>query len=204
MGRSINRRNRTSRSAMILLETLCALLIGLLTGAALLSVLQLTMTVRTSTMGPDAADTESRRQLDLLSDRLRNAQSMTSGTSKVVFTAASASDLTIYSDTSGSTLRLWLNTSVSPAALEQTTTISGTATTTVILSGVSALQFTYYEQPSTSYTAASSTWTTTANPNAPASTELPNIGAVQINLTVTMNNYSRQLYTMVRLRNSPL
>lgn len=203
------RRNRrapggdAARSGMILIETLCALLIGLLTGAALLSLMQLTMSVRTTTMGPSIADTEARRQVDTISDKIRNAQSMTVGSVKQVFTAATSSSLTVYSDTAGSTLQLWLDTSVSPAALKQTTVISGVTTTTVVLSGVTALQYTYYEQPSSSYSAASATWTTTANPNVPTSAEWPKIGSVRISLTVSQSGYTRQLYSMVRLRNSP-
>jgi hypothetical protein len=188
---------------MILIETLCALLMGLLTGAALLSVIQITLSVRTTTMGPSESDTETRRQTDLMCDHIRNAQSNTVGSVQQAITAASATSVTFYSDTSGNTNQFWLNTSVSPAALEQTSIVSGVTTTTVLLSGVTALQFTYYEQPTTQYTAASSTWTTTANPNAPVASELPNIGAITLHLTVSYDNYSRQLYSVVRLRNSP-
>jgi hypothetical protein len=193
-----------AQPAMILIETLCALLMGLFTGAALLAVIQITMTARSSTMGPSESDTETRRQLDEMCDQFRSAQPNTVGSNMQVFSAASASSLTYYSNTSGNTTQFWLNTAVSPAALEQTTIVSGVSTTTVLLSGVTALQFTYYEQPSLLYTAASSTWTTTANPNAPSAAELPKIGAVDVHLTVTYDGYSRQLYSMVRLRNSPL
>jgi hypothetical protein len=189
---------------MILIETLCALLMGLLTGAALLAVIQVTMMVRTTNMGPSEADTETRRQVDEMCDRLRSAQPNTVGSTTPVFTAASTSSVTIYSDTSGDTMQFWLNTAASPAELEETTVVSGVSTTTVLLTGVTALQFTYYEQPSLLYTAASSTWTTTANPNAPVAAELPKIGAVDVHITVTFDNYSRQLYSIVRLRNSPL
>jgi len=193
-----------SRPAMILIETLCALLMGLFTGAALLAVIQITLTVRTTNMGPASSDTETRRQVDEVCDQLRNAQSNTVGSTQQAISAATATSVTFYSDTSGDTTQLWLNTSVNPAALEQTTTVSGVQTTTVLLSGVTALQFTYYEQPSTLYTAPSSSWTTTVNPNAPVAAELPNIGAIDVHLTVSYDSYSTQLYSVVRLRNSPI
>ena len=187
----------TPRRGMILIETLCALLMGLFTGAALLAVIQITISVRSTTMGPSESDTETRRQLDEMCDKLRSAQPITVGSGLQVFSATASSSVTIYTDTSGSTTRFWLNTAVSPAALEQTTVVSGVSTTTVLLSGVTALQFTYYEQPSTLYTAPSATWTTTANPNAPVAAEMPKIGTVDVHITVSYNGYSRQLYSVV-------
>jgi hypothetical protein len=189
---------------MILIETLCALLMGLFTGAALLAVIQITISVRSTNMGPSESFTETRRQLDEMCDQMRSAQSNTVGSVQQVFSAASASSLTYYNDTTGDTTQFWLNTSVSPSALEETTVISGVSTTTVLLSGVTALQFTYYKQPSTLYTAPSSTWTTTVLPNAPATSELPNIGAVDVHITVSYDSYTTQLYSVVRLRNSPV
>ena len=59
--------------AMILIETLCALLMGLFTGAALLAVIQITMTARSTTMGPSESDTETRRQVDEMCDQSKRA-----------------------------------------------------------------------------------------------------------------------------------
>jgi hypothetical protein len=194
---------RRSGHGALVLETLVSLFVGLLTGAALLILVQLTMTQRSTTMGPANSDAEDRLQLEKVSDSLRDAQSYLSGSNKVCFSAAAASDITIYSDTTGDTLRTWLDTTVSPAALKQTQTTSGVATTTVLLSGVSALQFTYYKEAAVDYNAPLSGWVTTTSPSAPTSAELPQLGAVQIALTVTINGSSRQLTTFVRFRNSP-
>ncbi len=193
-------RNRGS----LLIETLCALLIGLLTGAALLSLMQLTMNVRSSTSGPGGADAEARTQLDKLCDRLRNSQSNVVGSAKQVFSAAATSDLTMYSDTSGSTLRLWLDTSSSPYVLKQTTVVAGTTTTTTILSGVTALQFSYYQQTSASYNAASGSYVSTSNSHSPTTAERPYLCCVNVSITVGFNGFSRNIYSLVRLRNSPL
>ena len=105
-------------------NALRASLMGLFTGAALLAVIQITITVRSTNMGPNESDTETRRQLDEICDRLRSAQANTVGSGKQVFSAATASSLTYYTDSSGDTVMYWLNTSVSPEALEQTTVVS--------------------------------------------------------------------------------
>ncbi|HLV78834.1 MAG TPA: hypothetical protein VKT32_01095, partial [Chthonomonadaceae bacterium] len=76
-------------------------------------------------------------------------------------------------------------------------------TTTTLLSGVTALQFTYYTDSGAGYSAPSSSWATTTNPNAPTSSEMPNVGAILISATVNINGYSRQMTSFVRLRNNP-
>jgi hypothetical protein len=65
------------------------------------------------------------------------------------------------------------------------------------------VQFTYYVDSSVNYTSPTSQWGTTANPNAPTATEIPNIGAVLITVTSNNGGVARTLTTFVRLRNSP-
>ena len=174
------RTRRVSRHGVLVLEMLIALFISLLTGAALLVLTQLTMTERATTMGPANSDAEANLQLTKVSDSIRAAQSYGSGSNEVCFTAATASDITCYSDSTGNTLRTWLDTSVSPAVLKQTQTTSGVSTTSVLLSGVTALQFTYYKQASSTYNAPLSGWVTTTSPTAPTSAELLQLGAAKL------------------------
>jgi hypothetical protein len=197
------RRLRRVKHGALMIEIIVALGMSLLTGAAMLSLMQLTMTSRTATMNPANADLEARVQLDLISDTIRKSQCNISGSNWVCLTAGAASDITCYSDTTGDTLRLWLNTSSSPYVLQQTQTTSGIGVTSNILSGVTALQFTYYIQSSSSYNASLLNWQTTANPNAPTAAEMPKLGAIKISITYAVNGSSRQLTTFVRLRNSP-
>ena len=75
--------------------------------------------------------------------------------------------------------------------------------TTVLLTDVQSLQFTYYVSSSANFTSTTAQWTTTTNANAPTAAEIPNIGAIGINVTINSNGYTRTLSTIVRLRNSP-
>lgn len=192
----------TSHGAMVV-EMLIALFIAALTGSALLVLVDLTMTSRSTTMGPANSDAEATLELSKIADSLRTAQSYVSGSNKVCFSAAAASDITVYTSSTGDKLRIWLNTTVSPAALTQKQTISGVSTTTTLLTGVTSLQLTYYKEAAVGYNAALSGWQTTTNPSAPTAAELPQLGAVQIALTLTINGSSRQLSSFVRFRNSP-
>ena len=197
--------NTSNKRGMILIETLCALLVGLLTGAALLALMQITMSVRTTTMGPDGADAEAREQMDLLSNRLRNAQSMTVGAVKQVLTAAAArispftpipaailfdSGFQTLADVSAAVRRDYggLRRIHNNCPRER----SFSAAVYLLSAGVRYLQRHPPAGPPP------------ANANAPVTAELPKIGALNINITVTVGGYSRQIYSLVRLRNSPL
>ena len=193
-----------SRRGALLIDILIALVLSLIVGAALATLINITYYVSRTLTGQNSADTRARNQVDTLADQLRNAQSMTSGSVKKVFSAAAASDLTCYLNSTGDTQRFWLDTTTTPPTFKRSQTLSGVKTTTVLLSSVSALQFTYYQQAQANYTAASSAWSATASPHAPTAAELPNIGAVSISVTVTTNSYTNQISTFVRLRNSPL
>jgi hypothetical protein len=185
------------------METLIASLLSLLMGAALLVLVQGTYSSRSVITGENNVNAGAREVMDLLADHIRNAQLYNNGSNYVVFSAASSNSLTCYTNTTGDTIRYWLDTSASPYVLKQTQTVGGVATTTTILSGVQSLTYTYYVDNGTNYTAATSSWATTTIPSNPLSTEIPNVSAVSITATVTVNGYSRQLSTFIRLRNSP-
>jgi hypothetical protein len=202
----VQRRWRAKRSrshGALLVETLIGLFVGLLTGAALLALLQISMTSRSASMGVVNSDEEARAQLETISDRLRNSQSVVSGSTQACFSAASTSDITCYTDSSGDTLRIWLDTTVSPAALKQTQTTSGVATTTTLYTGVTSLQFYYYAQASSAYNSPLTSWLSTLNPLLPTLAEIPTLGAVKITLSTSVNGNPRTLTSLVRFRNSP-
>lgn len=184
-------------SGMILIELLMASLAALVLGTALLAMIQADVMGVSTVQGQSIADAQARQPLDILADNIRAAYPYGSTTPSCL-EAASSNSIYCYTDASGDYVRYWLDTTVSPAALKKTV---GT-TTTVLISGVQSLQFTYYVSGG-AYTPVSGSWVTTASPNAPTSGELPNIAAVKITATVTLNGYTRQLSTTVRLRNSP-
>jgi len=191
---SIVARRRRGRT---LVEALIASLLSLFIGSALLMLIQSTMTARVSILDGGAAGRDLRTVLDTLENNLRNAQ-MVSGTG--AFSSATANSVTCYTDTTGTaTARYWLDTSSSPYSFKQT--VGGT--TTVLLTDVQSITFTYYTSSSSNYTSPSSQWSTTANANAPTTTEISNIGAIGITVSVTSGGVSRTLTTFVRLRNSP-
>jgi Tfp pilus assembly protein PilW len=191
--------------ASVLIELLVAMLISAMIGAALASVLQSACSGRATLLGQASALVGTRLALDTLSDDLRNAQPYPggSGGQYEVLKQATASAFTIYLDGSGDTASYAIDGTQSPPALVVTRTVAGTATTTNLVSGISALTLTYYLSAGGAYNGASSGWSTTANPNAPTATELPNVGAIYIVATVSASGCSRTMSTTVRLRNGP-
>lgn len=195
------RHKRRHRGSLVI-ELLVAGIMSCLIGAALIMQLETTYNSRSTISGQNITYAGARAVLDTLADRLRNAQQLGSGSYPVMLSAA-ASDITIYTNSTGDTARYWRDTTASPAALKWKNTVSGVSTTTTVLSGVTALTFTYYVSSGGSYNNGSGSWQTTASPNAPTVAEIPNVGAIDIAATVNINGYSRTIDTFVRLRNSP-
>lgn len=187
---------RKRRRGALLIELMVSGLMAAVIGCALVLMFQTTYTNQADVNGLNTSYASVRQVMDTLADHLRNAQSYNSN----VMSAATASSITIYTDTTGNnTARYYLSSS----ALKEDVTSSGTTTTTTLLSGVTALQFTYYTDSGVGYAAPSSNWATTANSNAPTTSEMPNVGAILISVTVSINGYSRQMTSFVRLRNNP-
>ena len=185
-----------------MVEVLVGGLLAILTGCALAVLLKTSYDSSRVVIGQNIVNTEARLPLDTLADQLRNAQPVLSGNTYQVIRTASATDITCYCSETGDTVRFWLDTSASPQAVKTTRTVAGVATTKLVASGVDSLQFTYYKQGQSSYTSTTDTWVATANP--PAAADLPAIGAINIQATVKINGYSRQLSSFVRLRPRPL
>ena len=163
-----------------LFELLVTGFIVLAIGAGIIAIVRTTYIWQTAVTDENAVSFSARVELDTVSDRMRAATIPPGKTA--AFVAAAASDVTFYKDTSSNTIRYWRDT-VS-GYLKSTWTVSGTASTTVVLTGVQAFTLTYYKIPS-GYNPPVNSWTTTTNPSAPTGSELPQIGAIRINAVVT-------------------
>ena len=192
-----------SHRGTLLVELLVGSIVAMFIGAAVAIQVQTSYSSQNIITGQNMTYAGARQVIDTLANHLRNAQQYQSGSSYVVLSAASASDITIYTDAAGDTCRYWRDTSVSPAALKMTTTTNGTATTTLLMPGVTSLTFTYYKSAGGTYNGGSSNCVTTTNPNAPTAAEMPSLGAIDIAATENINGFTLTLDTLVRLRNSP-
>jgi len=190
------RRTASLRRGATLVETLIASLLSLFVGSALLMLIQSTMVARTTVLDGNASMRDTRDCLDALANNIRNAQFYGS---TGVFSAATANSVTMYTKSDGTTsARYWLDTTTTPYSFKST--IGGT--TTVLLTDVRSVTFTYYLNASTNFTSAT-TWSAAASPSAPTAAEIPNIGSVTMTVTITNGGVSRTLTTRIRLRNSP-
>jgi Tfp pilus assembly protein PilV len=181
---------------MTLIEVLVSTMIALFIGVGLLALISTHMIGVFNTQGQSVVDVNSRQAVDIMADKIRNAQPYNS-TSPAALEAATTNSISPYTDTAGDYVRYWLDTTSS--SLKSTV---GT-TTTVVASNVTSLQFTYYTSGG-NYTPAAASWSTTANSHSPLTSELPSIAAVGMQLTMTQNGYTRTFYTIIRLRNSPV
>lgn len=180
---------------MTLVELLVACVAMLVLGSALLTLVATTYSASTNVTAAVQSFAGVRQAVDLVADHIRNAQS--NGTQ--VLTAASPTGIT-YCTAGGGTVRYWFDSATS------TLKRSDSAATTVAVSGIQSMTLTYYKDISASYTSTTSgpnNWPTTVDPNNPTAAELPNVGAVDIVLSITVNGYPRRIDTLVRLRNSP-
>ena len=185
-------RHRRAQAGTSVVELLIGSLLALLTGAALFSLMQANYTGQSAVQGQNFANTSSRQSLDILADTLRNAQSAQVGSVYQALGAAATSDVTCYTAT-GST-RIW----VANGTMWRTKT-GGPSQPEALTTGVQSLTLTYLVPAGGQYTAASDSWSVSADPSG----ELPNIGAVEIQVVVTINGSTRTLESFVRLRNSP-
>lgn len=193
------RRSQRARSGQNLVELLIGLLLALLTGAALFSLMSSNYASRSAITGQNNANASARQPLDTLADTLRNAQSFPVGAGYQALIEADASDVKCYilnPDKTPGTSRIWLDTSVTPHILRRIKN-DGAAQTLVI--GLQSLRITYYTPAGNAYNAANAAWSECTDPNS----NLPNIGAANIQATFSNNGNTRTLESFVRLRNSP-
>jgi len=193
-----------------LIELLIALVIVSIAGMMVIQLIQTTSKSRDDILDQNTLYAMARTALDIPVERIRNAQANPGDLYSVFPTAAGttigASDLTIYTSSGGDTMRYWLDSNTTPAKLKQTATVGGNSKTTVILSGVTAVTFTYYVPAAGMFSPAAGNWSTTADQYAPTSGsggERRLVGAVGISCTATFAGYTRPMSSFVRLRNSP-
>lgn len=179
-----------TRRAMTLVEIVVVTLILIIAGLALSAFVRTTYGPQDTITGQTSADMTARQSLDILADKLRNAQWCTvAGTPSAVVTGNSSS-ITVYTSTTDNSQTL--KYALTGGNLVKYVNGSGTGTT--VLTGISSLTITYYR--ANDYTTAIT----------PAAADYPLIGAVGITATASkaqMNTYTRQYSTYVRLRNSP-
>lgn len=175
----------------ILMDMLMGLMVSFLVGAVIMSAIQTSVSARQTVTEQNDSQTEARRPLDIMADHLRNAQLASSAPQQVLAAGATATSLTYYSDAA----RTPITYALSGTTLNRT----DGGSTTVVLTGVTSLRFSYYKIAS--YNAAGFVACTT--PTAPLSTELTRLAAIQIDASVTQDGYTSSYSTIVRLRNSP-
>lgn len=189
---------------VMLLDLVIGSGISLMVMAALMALMSVTYNTLNLVQGMGQTDNQGREAIDTIADNLRNAQSSSEDEDgenvQAVFKAASQSSVTCFTDDDGDeTATYWLDTTASPPSLKLT---KEDDETTIVVNDITSLTFTYYVSGG-NYTAGSGSWVTTADPHNPTNAELANIGAVKIQLTASVNGYSRTLTTTVRLNNSP-
>jgi uncharacterized protein YcfL len=183
----------------VIIDLIIGSKLGLLVGASLLMLLVTSYKSRDLVVGQGNTDWQVRQSLNILSDNISSATSYQVSTNTYqALQAAASNSVTCYTSSAGAYNRYWYD-----SANKQLKKTTSTGTTTILLRNVDSVTLTYYVSGG-SYYAASSSWVTTTSPNAPTSTELKSIGAVKMVVQMTVNGYTRQFTTQVRLRNSPI
>jgi Tfp pilus assembly protein PilW len=197
---------RRTQAGVSLMELLVSVLMTLVIAGALFSVFTNTFEMRDVVVGQGTTETSARTPLDLLADHLRNAQQYwTTGSTtptlvsqSSVIAAGSATSVTYYrSNSSSDTVQYWLD----GTNLKRT----DAGGTTIVMSNVQSLAFTYYVNTSGSYNVDynDNTKYSPITGSSPTNAERPLLGQIKISARVTIDGYSRELASLVRLRNSP-
>ena len=134
------------------------------------------------------AEMNSRQQVDLLLDHIRNAQTCKDA-GHIAISAGTATSLSYYGSDSTSDVIMY---SLSGTNLVR----SANSASKTVLGGVSSLEFTYY-------VISSGSLVTTSNPNAPTTGELSSLAAIEVEAMANVDGIERKLAGIVRLRNSP-
>ena len=190
------------RHGAMLIDLLMGSMASVLIGAALVTMMLTTYQVRGTLQGQSNTDWQVRNAMNILADSISNAQSYQTSASPVTYAAlqaATTNSVTCYTSSSTGTYRQYWFDSANKM-LKRTTS---TNVTTTLVRNVNSVSLTYYVSGG-NYYATSNSWVTTTTPSAPTAAELPTIGAVKVVVSMTVNGYTRQYSTLVRLRNSPL
>jgi type II secretory pathway component PulJ len=195
---------RRTQAGISLLEMLVSLLMTLVISGALFTVFVNTFQSREVVVGQGTAETNARTPIDVMADHLRNAQQYwtTGGTTPTlasqssVLADASTTSVTYYASNNVSdTVQYWLDGTI----LKRT----AGASTTVVMTGVQSLELTYYKTDANANYNNSGVALTAGNGHSPTSGERSFISQIQIRAKVNVDGYSREIASLVRLRNSP-
>ncbi|MCW5943379.1 MAG: hypothetical protein KIS66_14200 [Fimbriimonadaceae bacterium] len=176
-----------------LVELLVAAVISLLIGGVALYAYTDSNTMRDVAGRQNQTYAVARQTLDTIADHIRSAQVNAAASNRVI-KAADGSSITYYADPGDGIL-----VAVKYFRDGNTLKRSDPSGVSVVLLGISSLEFTYYK--AATYTSA--TWSPTTNPSVPAIDELPSLVAVKIRVVTNVSGSSRALETVVRFRNSP-
>lgn len=193
---------RRTRAGVSLMELLVSVLMTLVIAGALFTVFTNTYEMRDVAVGQGTAETAARTPIDTLADHLRDAQQYwTTGNTipssvnqSSVIANASATSVTYYrTNSSSDTVQYWLD----GTDLKRTDS-SGT---TIVMPNVHSLLFEYFKPTAGSQNYNNSGVDQTSA--SPAAADLPLLCQIRITASVTIDGYSRELVSLVRLRNSP-
>ncbi len=155
----------------ILVGTLCMSIVGL----GILTLIRTGYDSQWMLMNQNDANTWARSGIDTMIDKVRGMASLTS---------AAANDIT-FADSNGNAIRYWVNTGDHTL---RTTSGGNPSGGTIVARGAQTLSFNYW-----SYIA--SAWSAS---NTPASTAT--VGVIDITANVTLNGYTRQVFSSAKLR----
>jgi len=187
------------RSGFTLIELVVALLVSTFVMSALLTTMVDTARNDRAVQGMSDAEKGAREQLDTLVDHVRNAQQfkLDSDVSQPyrVIAAGAGDSLTYYTDMAGGSVRYYL----ANRELRRDATLIGEGET-VVFTDVDSLEFAYYKVDSLDYY---SGVVLCDDPHAPTASEIPDLARVDISVTTSVDGQPRNLFSQIRLRNSP-
>jgi Tfp pilus assembly protein PilW len=190
----------TKRRGASILELMASMMMTLVLAGALFTIFTTTHESREFVVGQTDAETQARQPLDRLADHLRNAQQYKFGSTETVnsykvIAAGTATSVEYYaSNDPNDTVRYFLS------GTNLRRTVGGVTTT--VMGNITAFNLSYFVTSSTGpYNSAGVS--PTASPNSPSAAELPLLAVVQMQATILVDGYQRQLNTYIRLRNSP-
>jgi hypothetical protein len=207
-------RRQSRRTGMIMLEVLIAAMGSLMVGSALLALIKCTYTAQTVTVGENMTYSGAREGINIIADHLRTSQPFLIQASPALYSvisadagasATSGTSVTCYilspgtQTSTGDTERYYL---AGGNLMRQQTLAGVLQTATTVLPNVTGLTFVYYTDPGATYTTLAA-WPTVTLSSPATVAQLTSLAAIQVTVTMGVNGFSRQISSLIRLRNSP-
>ena len=188
-----------NRAGFTLIELVVALLVSAFVMSALLTAMVDTARHDRAVQGMGEAEKGAREQLDTLVDHVRNAQQFKLVSDVLqpyrVIAAGAGDSLTYYTDSAGGSVRYYL----ANRELRRDATQIGEGETPIFMD-VDSLVFTYYKVNSLNFYSGVDFCD---DPQAPTAAEIPNLARIDISITTSVDGQPRNLFSQIRLRNSP-